>query len=550
MTPDTAIHFLLWLLIVASVVAVVASRLRIPYTVALVIGGLVLGSLHHLPMLQILSQGQRPNWLTPQVVLVLFLPPLLFEGSIRVNARLLRENLVPIMLLANLGVVAATLITGLAIHWAFQIPFMIALLFGSIISATDPISVLSIFEEMGVCKRLSMIVEGESLFNDGTAVVLFGILLEGVSTGHLNVGTGLVDFAVVVLGAATVGSFLGYLASKITQRIDDARVEITLTTILAYSSYLLAQSLHLSGVIATVAAGIVLGNLGTRSGMSSRTQLALWSFWGYAAFVINSLLFLLIGMQVRIGDLARGWHTALLAIAAVLLGRILSVYGLTPLSNLLSEPIPLRWQHILVWGGLRGALALALALSLQPTFPYRAQLLAWTFGVVAFSLMVQGLTVKPLLRMLGMAGATETEYDRVKASQIALSSARAELDELLDTHTLSAPLYARIRRELDSSLAQAGRQIAELYTEDAARAQGEMRAARSKLLAAEREAIQRAFYDGLISQQTADKMMDAADRQMDELEQKLTEGTDGSEAGEQKGDDRGLRPADATADRG
>ncbi len=549
MTPDTAIHFLLWLLIVASIVAVIASRLRIPYTVALVIGGLVLGSLHGVPMLQILSEGQRPNWLTPQVVLVLFLPPLLFEGSIRINARQLRENLVPIMLLANIGVLAATLITGLAIHWVFELPLMIALLFGSIISATDPISVLSIFEEMGVGKRLSMIVEGESLFNDGTAVVLFGILLDGISTGHLNVGTGLAEFAVVVLGAAALGSFLGYLASKITQRIDDARVEITLTTILAYSSYLAAQSLHLSGVIATVAAGIVLGNWGTRSGMSPRTQLALWSFWGYAAFVINSLLFLLIGMQVRIGDLVRGWHTALLAIAAVLLGRALSVYGLTPLSNLLSEPIPLRWQHILVWGGLRGALALALALSLDPTFPYRAQLLAWTFGVVAFSLIVQGLTVKPLLRALGMAAASETEYDRVKARQIALCSARAELDELLASHTLSAPLYARIRSELDSSLAQADSKIDELYTEDAARAQGEMRAARIRLSAAEREAVQRAFYDGLISHQTATKMMDAADRQMDELGQRLTAGNEGRKEKENR-DDQHPGPGGATAVRG
>ncbi len=526
MTPDSAIQFLVWLLIVASVVAVVASRLRIPYTVALVIGGLVLGSLHHLPILQILTEGQRPNWLTPQIVLILFLPPLLFEGSIKIQVRHLRENLVPVLLLANAGVLAATLITGLAIHWAFGLPLMIALLFGSIISATDPISVLSIFEEVGVSKRLSMIVEGESLFNDGTAVVLFGILLEGISTGHLNVATGVVRFVVVVLGAAALGAFLGFLASKVTQRIDDSRIEITLTTILAYSSYLTAQSLHLSGVIATVLAGIVLGNFGTRSGMSPRTQMALWSFWEYASFVINSLLFLLIGMQVHIGDLVRGWHAALLAIAAVLLGRTLSVYGLTPLSNLLSEGIPLRWQHVLVWGGLRGALALALALSLDSTFPYRADLLAWTFGVVAFSLVVQGFTVKPLLRVLGMAATTENEYDRAKVRQIALSSARIELDELLKSHVISAPLHDRLRRELDFDLGEAEAQIAQMYTEDAARAHGEMRTARTRLLAAERGAIQRAFYDGLVSQQTAVGMIDDADHQMHELEQKLQEGNE------------------------
>ena len=224
MTPNSAIEFLIWLLIVASIIAVVASRLRIPYTVALVIGGLVLGSLHHLP-LERFTQGQRPDWLTPDVVLILFLPPLLFEGSIKIHIRHLRENLVPILLPANLGVLLATLITGYAVHWVFGLPVMIALLFGSIISATDPISVLSIFQEMGVGKRLSMIVEGESLFNDGTAVVLFGILLTGISTGRLNVVTGVEDFLVVVLGGAALGTFLGYLFSKITQRIDEPRIE-------------------------------------------------------------------------------------------------------------------------------------------------------------------------------------------------------------------------------------------------------------------------------------------------------------------------------------
>jgi CPA1 family monovalent cation:H+ antiporter len=388
--------------------------------------------------------------------------------------------------------------------------------------------VLSIFQEMGVGKRLSMIVEGESLFNDGTAVVLFGILLTGISTGRLNVVTGVEDFLVVVLGGAALGSFLGYLFSKITQRLDEPRIEITLTTILAYSSYLAAQSLHFSGVIATVAAGVVLGNFGTRLGMSPRTQMFLWSFWEYAAFVINSLLFLLIGMQVRIGDLVRGWHAALLAIGAVLLGRTLSVYGLTPVSNLFSEKIPFRWQHVLVWGGLRGALGLALVLSLNPTFPYREELLAWTFGVVAFSIIVQGLTIKPLLRILGMAAPSESEYSRARVRQVALSSARAALDDLLKSHALSAPLHAKLRRELDSSLEQVESEVAEMYKQDEAWANEEIRTARLQLIAAERGAIQRALYDGLISPQTASNMIDAVDRLIDEMARKITERREGA----------------------
>jgi monovalent cation:H+ antiporter, CPA1 family len=520
MTPNTAIEFLVWLLIVASIIAVLASRLRIPYTVALVIGGLVLGSLHRVLPLQIFTQGQRPDWLTPNIVLILFLPPLLFEGSIKIQFQALKKNLIPILLLANAGVLVATLITGFAIHWVFGLSLMVALLFGSMISATDPISVLAIFEEMGVGKRLSTIVEGESLFNDGTAVVLFGILAEGVATGRLNVATGVAQFVVVVLGAAALGAFLGYVCSEITRRIDEPRIEITLTTILAYSSYLLAQNLHLSGVIATVFAGLIVGNFGTRAGMSPRTRVALSSFWDYAAFVINSLLFLLIGLQVRIDDLLRSWHATLLAIGAVLIGRALSVYTLTPVSNLFTQKIPLAWQHILVWGGLRGALALALALSLEPTVPHRPELLAWTFGVVAFSIIAQGLTLKPLLGLLGVKGTTEGEYERARVRQLALSSARAELDNLRGCRALSAPLYSTLRQELEGNLAQVESEIEELYRADTSRAEDELRTARVQLSAAEREAIQRALRDGLISAATGAKMIEAVDDQIERLGQR------------------------------
>ena len=243
-------------------------------------------------------------------------------------------------MLANVGVLSATIISGFALHWALGIPLLIALVFGAIVAATDPISVLSIFKNMAVDKRLSVIVEGESLFNDGTAVVLYGILYAAVMSSHLGIWIGIREFFVEVLGGVAIGVGFGYLFSKLTQKIDDPQIEITLTTILAYGSYLLAQSLHVSGVIATVLAGLIVGNFGIPHGMSSRTQIALWSFWEYASFFINSILFLLIGLQVRIGDLMRDWAAILLAITAVLAGRILSVYGLIPITNLFSAKVP------------------------------------------------------------------------------------------------------------------------------------------------------------------------------------------------------------------
>jgi len=252
-------------------------------------------------------------------------------------------------------------------------------------------------------RRLSVIIEGESLLNDGTAAALFQILLAGVIAGHLALTTGIVQFILAVLGGAILGIVLGYVASRITGKINDPEVEITLTTIVAYASYLLAYQLHLSGIIATAAAGLIVGNLGAKNCMTPESRSAVESFWAYMAFAMNSLVFLLIGLEVHIDALVRSWRPVLFAVGAVLLGRALSVYLLVPASNLLGEKIPGRWQHVIVWGGLRGALALALALSLDKNFPERSRILDLTFGVVVFSILVQGLTIKPLLRLLKLA---------------------------------------------------------------------------------------------------------------------------------------------------
>ena len=515
MTTNFAVEFLLWLLIAASVIAVLAARVRVPYTVALVLGGLALGSVH-LPILESLI-SHRPDWLTPSVTLVVFLPALLFEGSLKLQVRHLRENFLPILLLATVGVLAATLITGFAAHWVLGLPVLVGLVFGAITAATDPISVLSIFKEMAVPKRLSVIVEGESLFNDGTAAVLYTILVTGIASGTLGIGSGVQNFFVDVLGGVGVGLAMGYGFSKLTQKIDEPQIEITLTTVLAYSSYLIAQSLHLSGVIATVTAGLMVGNLGAKVGMSARTRLALWSFWEYFSFVINSLVFLLIGLQVSIGTLLHAWRATLLAIGTVVLGRILSVYGLVPISNLSGAKVPLRWQHLLIGGGIRGALSLALALSLASTFPYREQILAMTFGVVAFTIVVQGLAIKPLLRFLELATTQEDDYERARVHQIAISAARSELEDLLKNHLLSTPAYDRLRTELDARLDRVKAEVAEIYGKNESRILPEMQMAKMKLIAAEKSSVEQAVHDGLISRQTAAMMIEAADRELDIL---------------------------------
>jgi len=401
-TTNSAVEFLVVLLIAASVIAIVAKRFRFPYTVALVVGGLMLSWLR-LPHLSPLVPGQRPDWLTPDVILFLFLPALVFEGSLKLQLRELQRDSASLLLLANLGVLVAACVVGYLVHWSTGLPMSVALLFGAIISATDPISVIAIFRDLRMERRLSVIIEGESLLNDGTAAALFQILLAGVIAGHLALTTGIVQFILAVLGGAILGIVLGYVASRITGKINDPEVEITLTTVVAYASYLLAYQLHLSGIIATAAAGLIVGNLGAKNCMTPESRSAVESFWAYVAFAMNSLVFLLIGLEVHIDALLRSWRPVLFAIGAVLLGRALSVYLLVPASNLLGEKIPSRWQHVIVWGGLRGALALALALSLDNNFPERSRILDLTFGVVVFSILVQGLTMKPLLRVLNLA---------------------------------------------------------------------------------------------------------------------------------------------------
>lgn len=510
MTPSATVEFLLWLLIAAAAIAVLAARWKIPYTVALVLGGLLLGSFH-LPIVRDMF-GRSPDWLTPGVSLIIFLPALLFEGSIKIRFSHLRENLLPITLLATVGVLAATFVSGLAVHWALEIPLLIALVFGSIVAATDPISVLAIFKEMPVEKRLSVIVEGESLFNDGTAVVLYGILAVAVAQRQLSVLSGVREFVIDLAGGLAIGSLLGYVFSKLTQRIDDPQIEITLTTILAYGAYMLAQFFHVSGVIATVAAGLMLGNIGVRTGMSSRTQIALWSFWEYAAFLINSILFLLIGLQVHLSDLLHTWRATLLTIAAVLFARAIVVYGLVPVNNLFAQKIPLRWQHVLVWGGMRGALSLALVLSLSSDFPYRTQLLSMTFGVVAFTLVVQGITMKPLLRLLGAKGRLEDDYSMARVRQVAIASALAELEQMRNTYLVSAPIYKQLKENLDSELQDTSDAIRQIFSHNHERLRDEFDNARKRLIAAEKSAIDEALRAGQLSARTATRLFDAVDK--------------------------------------
>ena len=380
------------LLLIAVIVALIARRLRLPYTVGLVLTGIGL---------RFVQAGQGAA-LTPHLITEAFLPPLLFEAALTLRWRELRRDGLPIFVLSTAGVaVSAGLVTvGMVklAHW----PVTAALLFGVLIAATDPVSVIATFKENKIHGRLRLLVESESLFNDGVAAVFFALALTLALGEPLSPASAALQLGRTALGGIAIGLACGGIAIGLAGRTEDSLVETALTAVAAYGSFLLADHFGVSGVLATVSAGLLLGNVGVLGDeeagvLSQRGREVVIAFWDFAAFVANSLIFLLIGLDAARRSFAHLGLTALaLAIGLTLLGRAAAVYPLCLLFARSRLAVTPPHQHLLFWGGMRGALALALALSLPGTVVYRSQIVLAAFAVVAFSVVVQGITM-PLL---------------------------------------------------------------------------------------------------------------------------------------------------------
>ena len=480
------------LLLIVSLVAIAVRRLRVPYTVALVIVGLVLT-----------TQQPLKLDLTPELILALLVPPLVFEAAFHINLRDLRRDLPGILLLAVPGVLITTLIVGSLVSLVTPLALPVAMVFGALISATDPVAVVALFRALGAPKRLALLVEGESLFNDGTAIVIFNLVLVTALTGAFHPVQGAVDFLRVAAGGLAVGLVFGWLVAQLIARIDDYLIETTLTTVLAFGSYLIAERLHVSGVLAVVAAGLINGNMGPW-GMSPTTRIVLFNFWEYVAFLANSFVFLLIGLQVSIPTLVANWQAVLWAIAAVLVARIVVAYGLGWIHNRVTEPIPWRWLHVLNWTGLRGAIALALALSLPAALgPQRDLVRVMTFGVVLFTLLVQSTTMKPLLRRLGISGREpiQVAYETRHARMMVFRAAALHLDHMQREGFLSQHAWETLKPELLERTEQMALDVRALQRVHPELAAAELDSARRELLRAQRGALRSLQRDGVISEE-------------------------------------------------
>lgn len=484
----------LLLFLVSSLVAVFGRRLRVPYTVGLVLAGLVLS-------LRSPVEIEFP----PEIFLSLLLPPLLFEAAFHLNFEELRSNIATILILAVPGVILNMLLVGVIVWWGAGLTFSIALVFGALIAASDPVAVVGIFRKLGAPKRLAVLLEGESLLNDGTAVVIFNLTLATIAASSFSLMEGIIEFIRVAGGGVIIGLIIGWLISRVIARIDDHLVETMLTTVVAFGSYWVAEEIHVSGVLAVVAAGLVSGNIGPR-GMSHTTRIVVFNFWEFAAFLANSVVFLLIGLQTNVRSLLTNWQVIVWAVVGVLASRAVVVYLL---SNL-GKRIPRNWRHVLFWSGLRGAIALTLALSLPAAFDqWRETVISMTFGVVLFSIVVQGFSMDRLLWRLKVIETSEgkLEYERRQARALAVRAGFDHLKQLSGEGLISNHTWEKLRPNIERRLDVLTSEVQEVLHDAPDLEAQELLTARQEMLRAQRSALATLRRDGVISDMSYEELV-------------------------------------------
>lgn len=456
----------------------VAGRLRIPYTVLLVIVGTILVPLAQFPFFAFLKSFQ----LTPELLFFVFLPVLIFESAYNMNLREMTENVRSIAWLSVVSLLISAFFVAGVLYFLFDligfpVPFIVVLLFGALISATDPVAVLALFKEYGAPKRLSLIFEGESLFNDGTSLAFFLIVLEIALAGFHGVGTiteGVFMFATMVIGGIAFGLLMGFIFARLIGRVsDNEHIEITLTMLVAHLTFILTevlshhlvilgQEIKLSSIIATVMASMVIGNYG-RFKISPRVEEYMERFWSYFAFVANSLVFILMGLLFA--ALPIHFDQFLLPIAVTVLvvaiGRALSIYPVVGFLNWLAKeaPIPLSWQHLLSWGSLRGALAVTMVLLIPDTlsiagwdyaFTVKEFIAALTIGCVYFTLLFKATTIGPLMKRMKLSDLSSLESIEYHESRALITAQVLErLEDFRDKGYIKEEAYQELKKDYE-----------------------------------------------------------------------------------------------------
>ncbi len=500
---------------VASIVAILAKLIRWPYTIALVIAGMIVVTLGL----------EAPFVLDKNLIFHILLPPLLFEGALHMRLSHLKKNAKVIALLILPGLMLSVFLVAVLLNVFFPaIPLIITLLFAAIIIPTDPASILAFYRDMKVPTKLKSIIEGESVFDDGLAIVLFNvivgiILIADFSGGRIDVGgeavlSGIGEFLKLSIVGVLLGAAMGYITFLLIKRIDDKFTEVMITVILAFGIFAIAEAMEASGVLAVVVSGLILGNYGTKLAMAPSTRMSLINFWSFLAFAVNSFLFILVGMSVSLQGI---WDNALLITASVLLlwfARALMIFLIGKIANHKKKELPKTWQVTMWWGGLRGAIPIAMALSIPAfldnggDFPYIEEIKAATFGVVLATLLIQGLTLRPLLKKLGFYGSTKKEAEQEQKEMAALvKDTMDELSTLMDDGELTRQGYDWLTSRFSQINSQLITEMGILIREHGFIPKEEYTYIVKEALESKKDAIKDAWARNLISGTTGEKLM-------------------------------------------
>lgn len=530
------------LLTIAAAVAIAIRRIRLPYTVALVLVGLLLSLFPALISIEF----------SKDFILAVLVPPLLFEAALHLRWYKLRKNLLPILIIAIIGTLIGTFIVAGVVSNVLGMSFVAAVTFGALISATDPVAVIAFFRTLGVDKRLTVLVEGESLFNDGVAIVIFNI---AIATGALirdNVYEGfdildaVIEFVTVAGGGLAIGALFGYIASTIVlKNVDDHLIETTVTLAVAYGAFVVAEffgaivapytsavdsHFHFSGILAVVAAALFIGNIG-RINTSPTTKVTLDKFWEFLTFVVNSLVFLIIGLKIELRLFREHGFAILVAIGVVLVSRLIVIYTFTFVHSLIQpkRKISVPYRHIMFWGGLRGAISLSLALALTgDTFGAEVseQIQVMTFGVVLFTLLVQGLSIESLIRRLKLVTIVphREKQLRLQALVYAKKAGQQELEKLYHQGILAGDIYAAMDATYQREIQERSTLLANHLNDFPELEQEIVLIARQDTLRAERAAISDAALRGLISAETQTQLLAEIDERTEAVKYLLTKG--------------------------
>ncbi|MBW4619726.1 MAG: sodium:proton antiporter [Cyanosarcina radialis HA8281-LM2] len=502
------------LLLVATGVAFLSRRLGIPYVTGLVLAGL--------PITELLS---RRIGLDPSLVLNLFLPILIFEAGINTDVSRLHSTFKPIALLAVPGAVLAGGIIAVLLKLGLGLSWIPALLVGVILANTDTVSMIAVFREIPVPSRLSTIVEGETLFNDAAALVAFNLILQVYSTGSIAFLEGIQQLLFISLGGGFVGLVLGYLSIPIFARLDDPLSSLLLTVAVALGTFQVGQFVGVSGAVAVVVAGLIFGNLGLSPTTSASSRIILLSFWEYASFAANTFIFLLIGVEINLVTLWQTLPAILLTVLAYQVGRLLTVYPLLTAVRWFDRPIPLRWQHLLFVGNIKGSLSMALALSLPNTLPGREFLITLVFGSVLVSLVGQGLSLPWLVKRLKLSKFSETQQqvEELQAQLMTAKAAQDELDSLLRSGVLPKSIYEEMRSSYQVRVVGAEKALRDLYNrrldefDPQSGNSSKLNVIRRRLLLAEKGVLNEAMRKRILSEEIVRQRIQSLDRQLLEL---------------------------------